>query len=110
MKLQIDNLDGNGPLDYSAAIDGMKLPRIVRKLNQAAEMRASLVSTGTAFVVPANGGRVILAKSNGQNIFTGYLMAAPEFEYLGWGERGPVYRYNLVAKSDEAILDRKRLP
>ena len=73
-------------------------------------MRASLVADGAAFVVPASGGRVTLARNNGQFVFTGYLKAAPSFEYLGWGERGPVYRYNLVAQSDETILGRKRLP
>ncbi len=36
-------------------------------------------------------------------------MKAPGFEYLGWGERGAIYRYNLAAVGDEALLDRKRL-
>ncbi len=36
-------------------------------------------------------------------------MKAPAFEYLGRGERGPIYRYNLIAQSDEALLDLKRL-
>ena len=76
----------------------------------SAGLPASLVSGGTGFVVPVNGGRVALAKASGQHIFTGYLTAAPAFQYLGWGETGPVYRYNLVAKSDETVLDRKRLP
>jgi len=110
MKLLIDNFDGSGPRDYTPTIDGTRLPRVVRKLNQPAELQVSLVADGPDFVVPRNGARVTLGRTNGQDVFTGYLMQAPVFEYLGWAERGPVYRYNLVALSDEAILDRKRLP
>jgi hypothetical protein len=61
-------------------------------------------------VVPVNGARITLGRSNGQDVFTGYLISSPQFEYLGWGEGGPVYRYAIVAESDEAILDQKRLP
>ena len=28
-----------------------------------------------------------MGKTNGQDVFTGYLMQAPGFEYLGWRER-----------------------
>ena len=51
-----------------------------------------------------------LGKTNGSDVFTGYVVAAPEYEYLGWGEQGPVYRYNLAAQSDEILLDQKALP
>ena len=110
MKLQIDNLDGNGLRDYTSAIDGSRSPQVVRRLNQPTELKFSLVTDKPDFVVPANGARVMLGKTNGQDVFTGYLTQAPVFEYLGWGQRGPVYRYNLVARSDESALDRKRLP
>lgn len=110
MKLEIDNLDGRGLQDYTSSVDSEGLPQIVRHLNKPAEFKVSLLSTGTTFVVPGDGARIVFARSNGQIIFTGYLTASPAFEYLGWGERGPVYRYNLAAQSDEIILDRKRLP
>ncbi len=61
-------------------------------------------------MVPVNGGRVLLVRKNGQFVFTGYLSEAPTFDYLGWGERGPMYRYSLVASEDETILNRKRIP
>jgi len=108
MKLQIDNLDGNGLIDYTATIDGAKLPQITRKLNQAPEMRVGVVANTAGFVVPADGARVVLSKASGQFLFTGYLTAAPAVQYLGWGERGPVYRYNLTALGDEMVLERKR--
>jgi hypothetical protein len=110
MKLQIDNLDGVGPRDYTRNIDASRTPRLIRKLNQASELRFSLLSEGPNFVVPVRGARVILGRANGQDVFTGYITAAPEFEYLGWGERGVMYRYNFVAQSDELLLDEKRLP
>jgi hypothetical protein len=110
MKLQIDNLDGFGPVDYTSSIDGSHSPQVVRKLNQPSQLRLSLVADSPDFVVPVTGARITLGLTNGQDVFTGYLMQSPVFQYLGWGERGPMYRYDLVALSDEGLLDEKRLP
>jgi len=109
MKLQIDNLDGVGPRDYTADIDAAHTPKVTRKLNEASQLQFSLLSVGADFVVPGRGARVTLGRTNGQDVFTGYIKADPEYEYLGWGERGAMYRYNLVALSDEFLLDEKRL-
>ena len=109
MLLQIDNYDGTGARDYTANIDAIRAPQIIRRLNQPSELRLNLLAGGN-FVVPIHAGRIILSKSEDQILFTGYIAAAPEREHLGWGERGPQYRYNIVAKSDEALLDAKRLP
>jgi len=110
MKLQIDNSDGFGLRDYTPALDGSRLPLVTRKINQPAQLKFSLVADSPEFVVPIAGARVILGKTNGQDVFTGYLVEKPAYEFLGWGERGPVYRYNLIAQSDEALLDEKRFP
>lgn len=110
MKLQIDNLDGAGLRDYTSSIDAAHAPRVTRKLNQAAELRFSLLQVGANFVVPVRGARVMLGRSNGQDVFTGYIVTNPEYEYLGWGERGVMYRYIFVARSDDSLLDEKRLP
>ena len=110
MKLKIDNFDGRGPWDYSSAIDSSRTPHVVRRLSRPSELKFSLVANSADFVVPVNGARVTLGRLNGQDVFTGYVVKAPVFEYLGWGERGPIYRYNFVARSDETMLDRKRLP
>lgn len=109
MKLQIDNLDGAGLRDYTTSIDVSRTPHLMRKLNEPSELQFSLISIGPTFVVPVRGGRVILGRTNGQDVFTGYMTAAPEFEYLGWSERGATYRYKFVARSDEFLLDEKRL-
>jgi len=110
MKLQIDNLDGLGPRDYTSALDAFRRPHMTRLSNQPDELRFSLVANSTDFIVPRLGSRVTLGRTNGQDAFTGYLKQAPTFEYLGWGEQGPIYRYNLVAQSDEVLLNEKRLP
>jgi hypothetical protein len=110
MNLTIDNLQGQGPVDYTSALDGTIAPRVVRKINQPAQMRCSLVASGAGFVVPSIGARVILVKANGNFVFTGYLTEAPQLEYVGWGQEAPVYRYDLIAESDEVLLDRKALP
>jgi hypothetical protein len=110
MKLTIDNLQGQGAQDYTGAVDWTKPPKVERKGNQPAELQFSLVANSPGFVIPAVGARVALGKTNGSDVFTGYVVAAPEYEYLGWGEQGPVYRYNLAAQSDEILLDQKALP
>jgi len=110
MKLTIDNLQGQGPQDYSGALDATKPATVERKLNQPAELQFSLLANSSGFVIPVTGARVILVKANGSYVFTGYVIAAPQYEYLGWGEQSPVYRYNVAALSDEALLDQKALP
>jgi hypothetical protein len=44
MKLTIDNLQGAGPADYTAALDGTIAPRVERKINQPAQLRCSLLA------------------------------------------------------------------
>src|SRR6266404_3579585 len=109
MILTIDNHDGAGARDYTAALESERLPKIVRKLNRPARAQLSLISDDPQFVVPAAGGRIKISRADGYAYFTGYLTSEPEFEYLGWGQHGPVYRYLLEAAGDEWVLDRKRI-
>jgi hypothetical protein len=110
MNLTIDNLQGQGPQDYTGGLDGTKLPVVGRKLHQPSEMQFSLVANFPGFIVPVTGARVVLVRADGSFVFTGYVTAAPQYEYLGWGEQAPVYRYNVVAQSDEVLLNQKALP
>ena len=110
MKLKIDNFDGQGPRDYSAELDSIKPPELVRKLNEPSELRFSLLATGSQFVVPVIGARVTVGRTNGQDVFTGYVVERPTHEYLRWGQTGPTYRYNVIARSDEIKLDEQRIP
>jgi hypothetical protein len=110
MKLTIDNLQGQGAVDYTVALDGTVAPSVVRKINEPSVLRCTLLGAMAGFVVPAIGARVVLTKTSGAFLFTGYLTQAPQCEYLGFGESGTVYRYGLIAESDEVLLDQKALP
>ena len=77
MKLTIDNLLGQGPADYTAAMDGTVMPRVSRKINQPAGLRLSLVANTPGFQTPVMGARIVLAKNDGGFLFTGYLTEAP---------------------------------
>ena len=48
--------------------------------------------------------------SNGNDLFTGYIVETPTYQYLGWAERGPVYRYAVDALSDVMLMDQKAPP
>lgn len=104
MKLFIDNHDGLGQQDYSAYLDAEHLPKLKRRLNQAATMEAWLVSGDAGFRVPASGARVILQRDDGYKLFTGYLAAAPQQQYLGSAQTGAVWRYALAAIDDSWLL------
>ena len=109
MKLTIDNNDGAGARDYTSVLDSERPPRVTRLLNRPGGLRAWLYAPGAEFVVPVTGARVVLARNDGTKVFTGYVCKAPDYEYLGWGERGPAYRYALRASSDESRLEAKAL-
>jgi hypothetical protein len=109
MILTIDNHDGAGARNYTAALESERLPKIMRKLNRPTKAQLSLISDDSQFVLPAAGGRIRILRADGHAYFTGYLTSEPEFEYLGWGQYGPVYRYLLEATGDEWVLDRKRM-
>jgi hypothetical protein len=110
MKLLIDNLDGAGLRDYTSAIDSLHGPEIIRKKDRPYELHVSLLAMAPDFVVPSNGARITLGRANGSDVFTGYISKPPQYEYLGYGNEGPVYRYNVVARSDEFLLDQRTIP
>jgi hypothetical protein len=88
MKLLIDNLDGLGTLDYTAFVDSGKSPSVVRKLNSPAELKFGLVAGEGGLVAPVISARVTLTFSNGNDLFTGYVVDTPTYQYLGWADRG----------------------
>jgi hypothetical protein len=101
LKLEIDNQD------CTQWVDAEHRPRVVRKLNRPSEMTCALV--GENLLVPALNARVAWRRESGEALFTGYVTAMPEREYLGWGQSGSVYRYTIQAIGDEALLDREVL-
>jgi hypothetical protein len=109
LKFQIDNFDGSGPRDYTSALQPTGALQVTRKLNQPGKLIAALVSGGLAFVPPAEGGRVTLAKADATLLFTGFLDSVAALEFMGRGAFGPVYRCVLTATSDEVLLQEKTL-
>ena len=109
MNLLIDNNDGLGQQDYTSYIDGDRLPQLSRKLNQAAVMTATLVTADPNFECPVLGARIILQRSDGYTLFTGYLTASPDQQYLGYGHV-PAWRFILTATDDSCLLDHNELP
>jgi hypothetical protein len=110
MKLLIDNLDGIGPRDYTAFVDAGKSPILVRKLNSPAELKFGLMAGEESLAVPVIGGRVTLTLNDGNDLFTGYIVETPTYQYLGWADRGLVYRHEIVALSDVMLMDQKAPP
>lgn len=97
-------------LDYTSSLDAQVPPKITRKLNHPGTATLTLVSDDPAFAVPATGARIKLTRADGVSLFTGYLAALPVAEYLGFGVRGPAYRYAITAQGDEWLLDQKLMP
>ncbi len=110
MKLTIDNLDGNGAIDYSGALSATQPIRIERKLNEPSICSFVLVTSGTTLIAPLRNGRVIVTDNNGIVLFTGYLITEPARELAGAGTTGAVYRLSASAVSDEVLLDWQTVP
>jgi hypothetical protein len=106
----IDNLDGNGAVDYSAALCGDGPLKIVRVLNTPSICGGLLDVGDAALTVPVRRARMVVTAASGTVLFTGYMATEPEAVYAGTGLQGPVYRYVFSAVSDEWLLDKQAVP
>ncbi|HEY4381204.1 MAG TPA: hypothetical protein VGN01_12715 [Acidobacteriaceae bacterium] len=112
MKLTIDNLDGKGAVDYSAALSAEKPLEIERVLNAPSRCTGALELGGGALPVPGlqvpvRRARVVVSNDAGMPLFTGYLATEPVADYVGAGLAGPAYRFAFTAISDEWLLDKQ---
>src|SRR5437868_1222098 len=114
MNLTIDNLDGNGSLDYSAALSADAPLKIERVLNQPSRCTGTLLLGGCfmpgadpGLTLPARRARIIVTSGSDTILFTGYIATEPEQVYSGFGIGGPVYRIAFTALSDEWLLDKQ---
>ncbi|MFI4880863.1 MAG: hypothetical protein ACHQD6_10350, partial [Steroidobacterales bacterium] len=110
MKITIDNLDGAGAVDYSAALCADGPLKIERALNVPSRCNGLLDVSDAAVPVPARRGRVVVTSDAGTVLFTGYIATEPEAVYAGVGVEGPVYRYAFSVVSDEWLLDKQAIP
>ena len=116
MILTIDNLDGNGPIDYSSALCADVPLTIERVLNTPSRCTGALdvgspadPGASSTLLVPVRRGRVVVSAANGTVLFTGYLATESVPVYVGVGLAGPVYRVVFTAVSDEWLLDKQTL-
>lgn len=116
MILTIDNLDGHGAVDYSAAVSADAPFAIERTLNAPSRCTGSLVIASSvdpgfapALPVPVRRARIVVTSASGTTLFTGYIATEPESIYAGTGLAGPVYRIAFTAISDEWLLDKLSL-
>jgi len=114
--LTIDNLDGNGAIDYSAALCAYPTLTIERVLNTPSRCGGALQigsaanpGASSGLVVPVRRGRVVVSSHSGTVLFTGYLATDPVSVYVGAGLAGPVYRVAFTAIGDEWLLDKQSL-
>jgi hypothetical protein len=110
VKLTIDNLDGNGAIDYSESLLSVKPLLVVRQLNRPSICSFGLVLAAAGPATPSRNGRVIVTDNTGIILFTGYLSTEPARELAGAGTTGAVYQLLLSAVSDEILLDRQAVP
>jgi hypothetical protein len=108
MTLLIDNLTGQGPLDYTSAIAADTPFTLTRTLNAPSVLTGIIHLNGAP--TPTRRGRITVTADNGTTLFTGYLATEPAPLYAGDATTGPVFRYKISAVSDEWLLDKQPLP
>jgi hypothetical protein len=108
--LTIDNLDGNGSIDYSGLLVSARPIEITRKLNAPSICIFGLAISGSGTAAPVRNGRVAVTDNNAVVLFTGYVATEPARELLGAGTIGSVYRLLVSAISDEVLLDWQSVP
>ena len=107
MNLTIDNLDGLGAVDYTAAIDRLEALTIERTLNAPSIVKGLLCLVGTSLLAPVRQAHIIVISDAGTTLFTGYLTTEPVAVYAGVASQGTVYRLAFSAVSDEWLLDKQ---
>ena len=110
MKLTIDNLDGNGALDYSSAVVTNAKFRIERRLNEPSLCSFTVATAGSNLPTPARNARITVGDDSGVLLFTGYIVTEPALELLGQNSLGAVYQAYVSAVSDEILLSRQPVP
>jgi hypothetical protein len=110
LKVTIDNLDGNGAVDYSQAVVAATKFAIERQLNQPSLCSFTVAPSVVNLPTPARNGRLIVADDSGTILFTGYVATEPALELIGQSDAGTAYQAQVSAVSDEILLDQQPLP
>lgn len=98
-------------LDYTSAFDGAQPLTIERKLNEPSQCRLGLaLQPNSGLPVPARGALIEIAGDDGTVYFTGAIVVSPSPKYAGLAQEGPLYKWEVVALSDEVLLDEMPMP
>lgn len=109
MKLTIDNLDGNGAVDYSQSVVATEKFVIKRQLNQPSLCSFTLAPQVVNLPTPIRHGRVVVADDNGNILFTGYVAMEPALDLIGQASGGAAFQALISAVSDEVLLNQQPL-
>jgi len=110
VKVTIDNLDGNGAVDYSECVVSTGKFIIKRQLNEPSLCSFTVAPLVSSLPMPARNGRLVVTDDNGTVLFTGYLPMEPAPELVGQYSEGAAYQGLVSAVSDEILLDQQPLP
>jgi len=110
VKLTIDNLDGNGAVNYSQAIVSTEKFTIERQLNEPSLCSFTVAPSGLSLVMPVRHGRVVVSDNSGVVLFTGYIATEPALSVIGQSDAGGACQAQISAVSDEILLDQQQLP
>jgi hypothetical protein len=100
VKVTIDNLDGAGARDYTAALAADDPLKIERVLHAPARCTGALHLSAFGLPVPVRGARVVVAKDDGTTLFTGYVANEPANIFAGIATMGAAHRVVFNALSD----------
>ncbi|MBS1800017.1 MAG: hypothetical protein JSS95_09355 [Acidobacteria bacterium] len=102
MKITIDNMDGGGARDFTAALSADAPLTITRSRNEPARCAGTLDMNATALPVPARRARVAVTSDSGATLFNGLIVTEPERVYAGVATIGAIYRLVFHAIADAA--------
>lgn len=104
MRIAIDNLDGNGALDYTHALSAAQPLKIVRTRSEAARAHGRLDLNASRLPIPVRYARVTITNDAGAVLFAGSLNTIPERIYAGVATKGNVYTLAFAATADKAVV------
>ena len=107
MRITIDNLDGQGALDYSRWVAADGRTGACPDVEPALDLRVSPKSERFRFATAGAAGARCGGKRRQFRSLTGYVATRPELLYLGIGHPGAMYAVHVRAISDEWLLDRQ---
>lgn len=110
MKLTIDNLDGNGAVDYSQGVVATEKFLIKRQLNEPSLCSFTVAPSFVNLPTPVRFGRVLVSDDSGNMLFSGYIAMEPALELVGQSSMGAAFQVFVSAVSDEVLLDQQPLP